>query len=112
MNNNLTDRKVFSQSQKSSFDIRNLSSQQVQSIYIYSRLTDKDYEEAVTKRGLCPEWVLVNCRSMETSEASERLRIDAKYGGIWLEGVNGFGQFRPRKAFKTSEANKKALKGS
>ncbi|MBE9216656.1 DUF3854 domain-containing protein [Plectonema cf. radiosum LEGE 06105] len=47
---------------------------------------------------------------MEVPEASERLRIDAKYGGIWLEGTNGFGQFRPRKAFKTSEACKKALK--
>lgn len=75
-----------------------------------NRLRDKDYAEAVTKRGLCPKWMLANCRTMEREEASQRLRIDAKYGGIWLEGSNGFGQFRPRKEFKTSKSCKKALK--
>lgn len=75
-----------------------------------NRLIDKDYAEAVTKRGLKPEWILANCRTMEREEASQRLRIDAKYGGIWLEGANGFGQFRPRKEFKTSKSCKKALK--
>ncbi len=74
-----------------------------------NRLIDKDYAEAVTKRGLCPEWVLANCQTMEKQEASERLRIDAKYGGIWLEGANGYGQFRPRKEFKTP-TSKKGLK--
>lgn len=73
------------------------------------RLIDKDYAEAVTKRGLNPEWILANCRTMEKGEASERLRIDAKYGGIWLEGANGYGQFRPRKEFKTP-TSKKGLK--
>lgn len=74
------------------------------------RLNDKDYAEAVKKRGLNSDWVFANCRTMEKQEASERLRIDAKYGGIWLEGANGYGQFRPRKEFKTSKACKKALK--
>ncbi len=74
------------------------------------RLSDRDFAEAVTKRGLNSDWVQANCRTMEKQEASERLRIDAKYGGIWLEGANGYGQFRPRKEFKTSKACKKALK--
>lgn len=74
------------------------------------RLIDKDYVEAVTKRGLNSDWVFANCRTMEKQEASERLRINAKYGGIWLEGANGYGQFRPRKEFKTSKSCKKALK--
>ncbi len=75
-----------------------------------NRLIDRDYAEAVTKRGLNPEWIQANCRTMEREEASQRLRIEAKYGGVWLEGSNGFGQFRPRKEFKTSKACKKTLK--
>ena len=75
----------------------------------YKRLTDQDYAEAATKRGLNPEWIKANCQTMERKEASERLRIDAKYGGIWLEGANGYGQFRPRKEFKTP-TSKKGLK--
>lgn len=74
------------------------------------RLSDLDFAEAVTKRGLNSDWVQANCRTMERKEASSRLRINAKYGGIWLEGANGYGQFRPRKEFKTSKACKKALK--
>jgi phage/plasmid-associated DNA primase len=70
-----------------------------------SRLNDKHYFECVTKRGLNPEWIEINCRSMTIFEASDRLGYPAKSEGIWLEGVNGFGQFRPNKPWKKLEAN-------
>jgi putative DNA primase/helicase len=60
-----------------------------------NRLIDKHYAECVTKRGLHPDWIAVNCRSMTVKEASERLGYPAKSAGIWLESVNGFGQYRP-----------------
>ena len=74
------------------------------------RLTDRDYEECVTKRGLNPEWIEVNCRSMSISDASARLGYTAKSVGIWLESVNGFGQFRPNNAWKNDLSEKKAPK--
>lgn len=76
---------------------------------IGNRLTDKHFQECVTKRGLDPEWIAVNCRSMTISEASERLGYPAKSDGIWLEGFNGFGQFRPNKPWK-GNGQKKAPK--
>jgi putative DNA primase/helicase len=73
------------------------------------RLTDKHYTECVTKRGLAPEWIAVNCHSMTIKDATARLGYAAKSAGIWLEGVNGFGQFRPNKPWKNPE-HKKAPK--
>ena len=75
-----------------------------------NRLKDKDYEECVRKRGLNPEWIAVNCRSMEILDASARLGYTAKSAGIWLESVNGFGQFRPNKPWKNDSSEKKAPK--
>jgi putative DNA primase/helicase len=74
-----------------------------------ARLNDKHYAECMTKRGLPPEWIAVNCRSMTIKEASDRLGYATKSGGIWLEGFNGFGQFRPNKPWK-NEGDKKAPK--
>ncbi len=74
-----------------------------------NRLTDKHYFECVTKRRLNPEWITANCRSMSIKEASTRLGYSAKSAGIWLEGVNGFGQYRPNQPWK-NEGDKKAAK--
>ncbi|MFN6571089.1 DUF3854 domain-containing protein [Dendronalium sp. ChiSLP03b] len=74
-----------------------------------NRLTDRHYKECVTKRSLCPEWIAANCRSMEIKEASDRLGYIAQSAGIWLEGVNGFGQYRPNKPWKSID-DKKAPK--
>ncbi len=74
-----------------------------------NRLTDKHYFECVTKRRLNPEWITANCRSMSINEASARLGFSAKSAGIWLEGVNGFGQYRPNQPWK-NEGDKKAAK--
>jgi putative DNA primase/helicase len=74
-----------------------------------SRLNDRHYRECVVKRGLNPEWIAMNARSMDAAYASERLGYSAKSDGIWLEGFNGFGQFRPNKPWK-NEGDKKAPK--
>lgn len=71
-----------------------------------NRLTDRHYKECVTNRGLCPEWIAVNCRSMDIKEASQRLGYTAQSAGIWLEGVNGFGQYRPNKPWKSVDEKK------
>ncbi len=73
------------------------------------RLTDKHYRQCVTERGLNPEWIEVNCRSMDIKDASDRLGYTSKSAGIWLEGTNGFGQFRPNKPWK-NEGDRKAPK--
>lgn len=71
-----------------------------------NRLTDRHYKECVTKRGLCPEWIAANCRSMDIKEASVRLGYTAQSAGIWLEGVNGFGQYRPNQPWKSADEKK------
>lgn len=60
-----------------------------------NRLNNKHYYECVTKRGLDPEWIKANCRTVTKKEASELLGYKAKCGGIWLEGDNFVGQLRP-----------------
>ncbi|MBE9081016.1 DUF3854 domain-containing protein [Tolypothrix sp. LEGE 11397] len=40
---------------------------------------------------------------MDVKEAGERLGYTAKSAGIWLEGYNGFGQFRPNKPWKDED---------
>jgi putative DNA primase/helicase len=39
---------------------------------------------------------------MQIKDASDRLRYTAKSAGIWLEGVNFFGQFHPNKPWNWS----------
>jgi putative DNA primase/helicase len=60
-----------------------------------NRLNNKHYYECVTKRGLDPEWIAANCRTVTKKEASELLGYTAKCGGVWLEGDNFIGQLRP-----------------
>lgn len=47
---------------------------------------------------------------MSISDASTRLGYTAKSAGLWLEGINGFGQFRPNTAWKNDASEKKAPK--
>jgi putative DNA primase/helicase len=71
----------------------------------------RHYKECTVKRGLSPEWTAVNVRSMNTKEATERLGYKAKSEGMWLEGFNGFGQYRPDKPWKAeNDIGKKAPK--
>ncbi|BBD71028.1 phage/plasmid primase, P4 family protein [Nostoc commune NIES-4072] len=79
---------------------------QTTAILTANRLTDRHYKECVTNRGLCPEWIAVNCRSMEIKEATQRLGYTALSAGIWLSGSNGFGQYRPNKPWKSPDEKK------
>jgi len=49
------------------------------------------------QRGLNPEWIEANCRSLNQQEATEMLRYPARSGGIAIEGSNGQFQLRPDK---------------
>jgi putative DNA primase/helicase len=72
-------------------------------------LSPQHYQELIGKRGLPADWVLANCRSINTEEASELLGYLAQSAGVWLQGVGSQGQFKPDKPWK-SEGQKKAPK--
>ena len=58
-------------------------------------LISKHYKECVDKRGLDPHWILANCYSITKEKASEKLGYKVYSDGIWLEGSNGVGSFKP-----------------
>ena len=60
-------------------------------------------KELFEKRGLNSEWIEVNCRSVSSLDASELLGYKAQSDGIWLEGTNFQGQFKPDKAWKSKD---------
>jgi putative DNA primase/helicase len=75
------------------------------------RLNSKHYEQCTVNRGLLPEWIEINCRSVDISSASELLGYTAKSSGIWLEGTNYQGQLRPDKPWRSDDnKNEKAPK--
>jgi len=76
---------------------------------VASRLCDKHYQDLVKVRRLAPNWIKVNCRSLTTEEATQRLGYPAKSGGILLEGQGLQIQFKPDKPWK-KEGEKKAAK--
>ncbi|RMF24174.1 MAG: DUF3854 domain-containing protein, partial [Cyanobacteria bacterium J083] len=47
------------------------------------------------ERGLNPEWIRVNCYSVNSTQASLLLGYQARSGGIVIQGSNGQYQFRP-----------------
>ena len=61
------------------------------------------------ERGLKPEWIEANCRSVDIKEATEMLRYPARSGGIAIEGSNGQFQLRPDKPW-SGKPGKKAPK--
>jgi putative DNA primase/helicase len=68
-----------------------------------STLNTRHTNECTTKRGLAPEWIEVNCRSVSASEAKELLGYTAYSDGIWLEGANFQGQFKPDKPWESRD---------
>lgn len=65
-------------------------------------------KELTKKRGLTLEWVEVNCRSVDAREATSLLGYKAQSGGIWLEGANYQGQFKPDSPWKGPDEKKAA----
>ncbi|MDV2998298.1 MAG: hypothetical protein N4J56_008003 [Chroococcidiopsis sp. SAG 2025] len=72
-------------------------------------LCEKHLIDATQRRGLPTCWVEANSASLNIAQASARLGYSAKSPGIWLEGCNRQGQFRPDKPWK-GEGDKKAPK--
>ena len=72
------------------------------------------YKQCVEQRGLNPQWILANCRSVSVTEATLRLGYTAQSGGIWLEDCNHQSQYRPDKPWLSEkdrlEGKKKAPK--
>ena len=66
-------------------------------------LSSKHYQQCCgtdiskKERGLNPEWIEANCRSVNIAEATEMLRYPARSGGVAIEGSNGQCQLRPDK---------------
>lgn len=73
-------------------------------------LDQRHTKELFEKRALKAEWISVNCRSLTSSAASELLGYKAQSDGIWLEGTNFQGQFKPDKPWKSGDEKNKAPK--
>ncbi|MFZ1026452.1 MAG: phage/plasmid primase, P4 family [Limnoraphis robusta] len=71
-----------------------------------AELNPKHYRELVQKRGLNPDWVAVNCKSIDARTATEHLGYKAYSDGILLSGNGYQEQFRPDTAW-ASQDNKK-----
>jgi len=82
----------------------------IASIQAKHHLEQRHRKELVEKRGLLQDWISVNCRSLTSSEASELLGYKAQSDGIWLEGTNDQGQFKPEKPWKSGDEKGKAPK--
>lgn len=76
-----------------------------------SQIDPRHWENMIQARGLSPEWIAANARSVTAEEATELLGYKAKSTGIWLEGAKYQGQFKPDKPWRSDdEPNKKAPK--
>ena len=65
--------------------------------------------ELIDRRGLSLPWCEANCRSVTAATASELLGYKAHSDGIWLEGENMEGQYKPDTPWKGT-GEKKAPK--
>ena len=61
---------------------------------------------AKKERGLNPEWIEANCRSVDIKEATELLGYPARSEGIAIEGSNGQFQLRPDKPWSNKPGQK------
>lgn len=73
-------------------------------------LNPKHKKELLERRGLNREWIEVNCRSINSKQASDFLGYQSQSDGIWLEGDNFQGQLRPDKPWKAEKEKGKAPK--
>lgn len=80
-----------------------------QTIEITSTLLPEHTRELEKRRGLPKEWCEVNCRSVSAKEASDLLGYKALSAGIWIEGDNFQGHYKPDKPWK-GEDDKRAPK--
>lgn len=69
-------------------------------------LDQRHRKELYEKRGLDRRWCEVNCQSVTAEKASFHLGYPSHSEGIWLQGANYQGQFRPDNPWKTKEDSK------
>ncbi len=71
---------------------------------------EKHHEkELYEKRKLDPRWCEVNCQSINKRRAKDYLGFGIPYDGIWLEGANYQGQYKPNRIWK-KEGEKRGRK--
>ncbi|HEY9830833.1 MAG TPA: DUF3854 domain-containing protein [Stenomitos sp.] len=63
-------------------------------------LSAKHYESWVQDRGLDANWVFANISSVSAEEAKSLLGYPVQSAGVWIEGANLQGQFRPDKPWR------------
>ncbi|NBD32084.1 MAG: DUF3854 domain-containing protein [Cyanobacteria bacterium] len=71
-----------------------------------AKINSQHWHHLIAERGLDPAWVTANVLSLTQQEASERLYLSARSSGIWLEGANGQGQFRPDQPWADQQGKK------
>ena len=71
-----------------------------------NRLNHQDFHHCCQKRDLNADWILANCSSITTQEATELLGYPAKSPGILIQGANGQYQFRPNKPWSSKQGKK------
>ncbi|EAW36919.1 phage/plasmid primase, P4 family [Lyngbya sp. PCC 8106] len=71
-----------------------------------AELNPKHYRELVQKRGLNPDWVAVNCKSIDTQTATEHLGYKAFSDGILLSGHGYQEQFKPDTPWPSKDGKK------
>ncbi|QIZ72293.1 DUF3854 domain-containing protein [Oxynema aestuarii] len=81
--------------------------QQVPTPRRLSDLSDRHYRYCVEERGLDPDWIVANCRTVGAEEAGELLGYPAKSEGIWLQGSAYQGQFKPDRPWRSPEGSSK-----
>ena len=69
-------------------------------------LSAKHYESWVQERKLDANWVLANISSVSTEEAKSYLGYPVQSAGVWIEGANLQGQFRPDKPWRIDPKSK------
>jgi len=68
------------------------------------RIAAEVRKEWVEKRGLAPEWVEANITFITAAEAKKKLgNFTISSDGHWIEGANGYGQFRPLVPHKSKD---------
>lgn len=68
-------------------------------------LCSKHYEELIQKRGLNPDWVRANCRSVSMAEATEAIGYSSKSAGLIIQGTGWQVQFKPDKLWISDSAS-------
>ncbi|MEA5518750.1 DUF3854 domain-containing protein [Limnoraphis robusta] len=71
-----------------------------------AELNSKHHRELIQKRGLNPDWVAVNCKSIDARTATEHLGYKAYSDGILLSGHGYQEQFKPDEPWPSQDGKR------